>query len=68
MPKIEKQTKDILEAKEIWRIFVLDTAQDYGSICFSAGVRQWNIVFSVVHVQFYFLGLLYYFIAGQGSG
>ena len=61
MPKIDKYTNDTSDAKEIRRTLVLNTAQNYGSICFSADVRQWNIVFSVVHVHCCFFHLFIYY-------
>ena len=56
-------------------LLILDTTQDHGSefSCRLATVHQCYIAFSVVHVQvcltfFSISVLLYFFLAGQGSG
>ena len=55
MPESREHAKDIPETEERRRSFVLNTARDdENNICFSFNVRQYNIAYSVVHVQLRF--------------
>ena len=55
MPESREHAMDIPETEERRRSFVLNTARDdENNICFSFNVRQYNIAYSVVHVQLRF--------------
>ena len=57
MPKNQEHAKNIPDAGERRRTFILDTVQNHEIICFLA-VRRYNIAYSVVHVQFLRLFML----------
>ena len=62
MPKIEEHAENLTEAELKGETFVFGCCTNFIEItCFLANVRQCHIVYSVVHVQFYFQNIFYLF-------
>ena len=52
MTKILERSKNIPEAEERLRTFILDAVQNRGNMYFSANAHQCNIAYSVVRVYY----------------